>query len=342
EGVPSPAAAAAASAPPPVEAPPVPAGPVTLERLQQAWPQVLGQLENVSRSSWMLASGARTAALDDDVLTLTFSSQSDVAKFKQLAAGKGPSEDLRQAILAVLGIRVKYIARHDAGGGPGGPAPSGPASPSASGPGREAPQRPVAPETPAAPRTPATAPAAPAAARPSTSSGPRASASGPTQRGPVSAPRASASGAASTASAAAAPVTDWAVAAIPSDDDAPPPDPGPAALPTETPGQFAVDDEPEDAATSMARVATLAPPREGDVLPRTEVVPSIERDDDEPEDEPDAVADVPVPPTVAPPLTPVVTTRNGGVQRYGEAVVRQVLGATFVREEPYEPPTRFS
>jgi DNA polymerase-3 subunit gamma/tau len=34
--------------------------------------------------------------------------------------------------------------------------------------------------------------------------------------------------------------------------------------------------------------------------------------------------------------------RPGGVQRYGEAVVRQVLGATFVREEPYEPPTRFS
>jgi DNA polymerase-3 subunit gamma/tau len=29
------------------------------------------------------------------------------------------------------------------------------------------------------------------------------------------------------------------------------------------------------------------------------------------------------------------------VQRYGEAVVRQVLGATFLREEPYEPQTRF-
>ena len=41
---------------------------------------------------------------------------------------------------------------------------------------------------------------------------------------------------------------------------------------------------------------------------------------------------------------PVVTERTpaGGVQRYGEAVIRQVLGATFVREEPYEPPTRFS
>jgi DNA polymerase-3 subunit gamma/tau len=32
----------------------------------------------------------------------------------------------------------------------------------------------------------------------------------------------------------------------------------------------------------------------------------------------------------------------GDAQRYGEAVVRQVLGARFVREEPYEPPTRFS
>ncbi|MGU3646652.1 DNA polymerase III subunit gamma and tau, partial [Microbacterium sp. C23T] len=144
------------------------------------------------------------------------------------------------------------------------------------------------------------------------------------------------------APASAAPVTDWAVAPIPSDDDAPPPDPGPAAFPAETPAQFAVDDEPEDAEAATARVATLAPPREGEVLPRAEIVPALERDDDDEEDDTDAVADLPVPPTVAPPLTPVVTSRNGGVQRYGEAVVRQVLGATFVREEPYEPPTRFS
>ncbi|MBW9112008.1 hypothetical protein JNB63_20670 [Microbacterium trichothecenolyticum] len=73
------------------------------------------------------------------------------------------------------------------------------------------------------------------------------------------------------------------------------------------------------------------------------MAPPVERDDedDDPADT-DAVADLPVPPTVAPPLTPLVTTRGAGVQRYGEAVVRQVLGATFVREEPYEPPTRFS
>nr|WP_017201470.1 hypothetical protein [Microbacterium barkeri] len=44
-------------------------------------------------------------------------------------------------------------------------------------------------------------------------------------------------------------------------------------------------------------------------------------------------------------VPPVVIERSpsvGGVQRYGEAVIRQVLGATFLREEPYEPPTRFS
>lgn len=341
----APPAAAPAAGPPPAAAPapvaeptpaaesaPVPTGPVTRERLQEAWPEVLARLENVSRSSWMLASGARVASLDDDVLTLTFASQSDVAKFKQLAAGKGPSEDLRQAILGVLGIRVKYIARHDptGGGRAGGSGGAGTPAVPASGP---------AGETEGAPRATepgrSAAPPAPEAA---------AAAAPPPPRPSVAAPSASRSSAAPAprASASAAPVTDWAVAAIPSDDDAPPPDPGPAAVPLEAPAQFAVDDEPEDAsAQARARVATLAPPREGDVLPSAEVASAIDRDDDE-EDDTNVVSDLPVPPTVAPPLTPTVTTRNGGVQRYGEAVVRQVLGATFVREEPYEPPTRFS
>ena len=277
---------------------PAPTGPVTLERMRGAWTQVLGRLEDISRTSWLLASNAEVTGLDDDVLTLTFASQSDVSKFKQRAAGGGPSEDLRQAILAVLGIRVKYLAKHDGGGSGGGPG----------------------------------VPAAPAPAGPSASSGPSAPA----------APRSAGASAPARAAApsAAAPVTEWAVAPIPTDADAPPPDPGPAAL--STAGQFAVDDEPEDAA--RARIATLAPVREGEVLRPADIEPSIERDDDTTDvaDEPDASADLPVPPVVAPPLRPVTTTRNGGVQRYGEAVVRQVLGATFVREEPYEPPTRFS
>ncbi|WP_188241629.1 DNA polymerase III subunit gamma and tau [Microbacterium thalassium] len=290
------APAAPTSAVPAASVPAAPAGPVTAQRMRDAWPEVLAKLEDISRTSWLLASNAEVAGLDDDVLTLSFSSQSDVAKFKQRVAGGGPSEDLRQAIVAVLGIRVKYLAKHDGpvaappSGGTVGPAPSDP------------------------PAAPPSRGGAPTAAR-------------------VSAP------------AAAAPVTEWAVAPIPSDADAPPPDPGPAASAAfdrapSAPGQFAVDDEPEDAARS--RVTTLAPAREGEVLRSADVASSAVGEEEAEDEIPDAPADAPVPPVVAPPLPPVVTTRNGGVQRYGEAVVRQVLGATFVREEPYEPPTRFS
>ncbi len=275
-------AAAPRSAPPDAPAP-APAGPVTLQHMKDAWPEVLGRLESASRSSWLIASGARVADLDDDVLTLSFQSQSDVAKFKKLSAGAGPSEDLRQAILAVIGIRVKYLAKHDSEPGP-------------------------------APSTSASAPPSPDPA------------SEPSRPAPAGAARA----------AAAAPVTEWVVAAIPSDADAPPADE------PEAPGavaQFAVDDEPEDAA-ARAQVATLAPPREGEVLPPEDVEPSVEPEDD---DELDAETDASAPPVVAPPM-PSAATRPaaGGPQRYGEAVVRQVLGARFVREEPYEPPTRFS
>ncbi len=162
-----------------------------------------------------------------------------------------------------------------------------------------------------------------AAPGPSPSSTSRAE---PEPRTPSAAP------AAGRQASAAAPVTEWAVASIP---DAAPADvarpDGPGAL-----AQLAVDDEPEDAAHSAVRTATIT--REGDVLPASDVEPSIEPDDD---DAHEPQTDVPVPPVVAPRL-PVAGVRDDGVQRYGEAVVRQVLGATFVREEPYEPPTRFS
>ena len=120
---------------------------------------------------------------------------------------------------------------------------------------------------------------------------------------------------------ASGPVTDWAVAPIP---DADPVAPGAPVA------QLAVDDEPEDAAAAGIRVATLAPARDGDVVPDAE---------DLPDDPDDADVDVLGP---AAPAAPATTLRvSPGVQRYGEAVIRQVLGARFIREEPYEPPTRF-
>ncbi|WP_029146407.1 DNA polymerase III subunit gamma and tau [Microbacterium luticocti] len=290
-----------------VDTPPEPAapaafaasgGPVTRARIDAAWPEILQRLEGINRTSWLIACTAAVVDFADDVLTLSFASAADVARFKKLQAGSGPSEDLRQAIQAVVGIRVKYIARHGGapGGGAGGgsaPAPPAPDVPAASVPtGRDTAPRPAA----------GTAEPRPAAGR-------------------------------ATAPAAPAPVTDWAVAPIP-------PDPGPESAPNDSaPGGFAVDDDPEDAAASPVRTATLAPPREGEVLPPREIVTSLEPDDDEREAD-EMVAPEASVPVVPPQLNAAV--RDDGVERVGEAVVRQVLGATFLREEPYESPTRFS
>jgi len=150
------------------------------------------------------------------------------------------------------------------------------------------------------------------------------------------------------APSSAAPVTDWAVATIPASDDAP-------AAPQP---QFPVDEEPAEV---EAAAAAPVPPHDGvvdrDVPPPDDEAPYP--DDEPPYDPPyDAgppasAMQAPTPvstPAAAPAPTaqartaPTVGTHaaSGGVQRYGEAVIRQVLGATFVREEPYEPPTRFA
>ncbi|MDZ8200030.1 DNA polymerase III subunit gamma and tau [Microbacterium sp. SSW1-59] len=292
--------------PEPEPEPSPPSGPLTTELVREHWDAVLARLEGISRSSWLIVLGARVAEFTGDVLTLAFTSNADIAKFKQRTAGAGPSEDLRQAIVAVLGVRVKYLANLDddgsgPGGGPGGPAPSPPAP------------------------------------------GPTAT---PAGRSPHGSPRSEAG----TAPAAAAPVTDWAVAPIPRDvPSAPREGPAVGSSPGASLGQFAVDDDPEDARAAV-RTETLAPAREGDVLPREDTAPTPDDDrDEDPELDTDVRAsDAPVPPVVAPRLSapePRAASRpsgRDGVQRYGEAVVRQVLGATFVREEPYEAPTRFS
>ncbi|MFS0732136.1 DNA polymerase III subunit gamma and tau [Microbacterium sp. 1P10UB] len=304
----SPAASAPEPAPHPTAAP---TAPVTLQMLRDSWPEILGRLERISRASWLVASNARLLSFADDVLTLAFQSQSDVAKFKQLNAGQGPSEDLRQAISAVLGIRVKYIARHDTGPAPvDGPPDIPPDDPYDPGPGDDGPE-PVRPPYGGGG----------GAAR---SSEPRAGDSRP------------------TAARAVASVTEWAVAAIPV--DAPGEAPSSSAFGARdngaAPAPLAVDDEPEDAASASPtalQTATLAPAREGDVLPDAVVEPVSDDDVDDAEEIAPPVADAPVPPVVAPRL-PV---SSGGVQRYGEAVVRQMLNARFVREEPHQSPTRF-
>ncbi|MDH5134591.1 DNA polymerase III subunit gamma and tau, partial [Microbacterium sp. RD10] len=125
---------------------------------------------------------------------------------------------------------------------------------------------------------------------------------------------------------------------------------------------LAVDDEPEEV---EAASAAPTPPADGRVdrdeppLPGDDDAPAFDEEPPyDPAYEPPAPYDRPPSPRTTPTAAPQAAARTapaaappvviertpaaGGVQRYGEAVIRQVLGATFLREEPYEPPTRFS
>ncbi|RDV43031.1 DNA polymerase III subunit gamma and tau, partial [Leifsonia sp. ku-ls] len=104
-----------------------PVGPVTTQQVKDAWPQILEAVQRAKRSAWMVVFTAQVRSLNGDVLTLSFPSDNDVQSFRQPEAGGalGTSEYLRQAIVDVLGIRVKFIARADSAPGGGSPRPSG-------------------------------------------------------------------------------------------------------------------------------------------------------------------------------------------------------------------------
>jgi len=285
---------------------------------------VLKSLEGVSRTSWLLATAVQPLAFvtETEVLTLGFASQHDVAKFKGTTPGSGPSDHLRTAIEQQLGVRVKYLPA---------PMPAG-----------------------GAPRQPAT----PSSARPADDA-------------PASEP-ASASPTRTKTRDSGAPVTEWAVAPIPASADAAP---VPVAASSATSTVAAPAAEAPAAHVAAAQATGGSAPRGGgDSVVRDEPPHPVDDEppyfDDEPPYDPSyepapaataaptrAHSGVPAPssparetaasrprPTASASAAPVITERtpSGGVQRYGEAVIRQVLGATFVREEPYEPPTRFS
>ena len=99
----------------PEAASPKAAGEVTLDQLRNAWPEILEVVQKAKMNAWAVVYTAQARALDGDVLTLSFVSQNDVDSFKKpQGAGEGVSEYLRNAILQVLGLRVKFIARADA------------------------------------------------------------------------------------------------------------------------------------------------------------------------------------------------------------------------------------
>ncbi|MGX1934526.1 DNA polymerase III subunit gamma and tau [Microbacterium resistens] len=352
----SPAASAPSVAPAPApdaqtEAPaPVETGPVDFARIRAAWPAILSRLEKISRGSWLVVTAVQPLDFDraTDVLTLGFASPNDVARFKGTTPGSGTSDHLRSAIEQELGIKVKYkpAPLPPSGGsgtpepppstGPGGstPAPAPPSPPSG---GESA--RPAAPKTASASAAPVTEWAVAPIPRGEPDAGPAGS---PLGAAPAASPSA-------VSTPAAAPVVSpSAVSTIAETGTG-------STLP---PPQFPVDEEPADV-EAMPASGWYEPVHDGDVLDEEPPYPDDEPPYDSGPPPPDDAAPpapapsstppapvppAPVPPAAAPDGTSARAPRpaSNGVQRYGEAVVRQILGARFVREEPYEPPTRFS
>lgn len=116
----TPAAQSPSNAPAPTRTPV--AGPLELAQVRDSWPEILEAVRKTSVGAWTVVYTAQPLILNGDVLTLGFVSENDVQSFRQQQAeGKGISEMLRQAILEVLGTRVKFLVRVDA---PAEPAPA--------------------------------------------------------------------------------------------------------------------------------------------------------------------------------------------------------------------------
>ncbi|MGN6503917.1 MAG: DNA polymerase III subunit gamma and tau, partial [Pseudolysinimonas sp.] len=92
--------------------------PVSASQLRDAWPEVLEVMQKAhGRRPWSVVATTTVHAFDGEVLTLQFSNESDVASFRPgpgSKPGESVSEQLRAAILEVLGVRVKFLPRVEA------------------------------------------------------------------------------------------------------------------------------------------------------------------------------------------------------------------------------------
>lgn len=337
------AAATAAAASTPDEAAVVkPLGPVTLQQLKDAWPEVLEAVKAAKLSAWLVVLTARVLELrDNDVLLMSFPSKADVDSFKQKQApGQGISDYLRAAIVDVLGIHVKFLARED----------SGPAAPA-----EQQPAVRISADKPPAGTSAPTSRANPANSTESTppARGAAAPAGAPSSPGASSPATAQSAGFSASAEGAAV-TTGWATVAIPGS--------APAA-----PAAAAPDAAAATAHTATTHTATTVaePPFDEEPPPFDDDVPP---DLDAPEAESVSWAtSAPAEPSSSAPVAQSTTSESGPMtqhaeatavqrpaqkaspaarsgarppafeekQRYGESVVREILGATFLEEQPH-------
>ena len=83
----------------------------SLAELLEVWPAILEELQS-SKGSWVVINSARPASLEGDVLTLEFADPLWVQRFKEKpASGPAVYEDLREAIVGALGVRLRFVPR---------------------------------------------------------------------------------------------------------------------------------------------------------------------------------------------------------------------------------------
>ena len=312
---------AALSAAPQASAP-AGAAPVTLGQVKDAWPEILDAVQKAKRTAWMVVFNSHVLDLKGDVLYLSFVSENDVTNFKQQqGVGQGVSEFLRRAIVEVLGLRVKFVARVDAAAH----AKTAQSAPTQSAPRQGAPGRGAPASAPRAPSQPADnfAPhastmtwatvAVPDSASP-ISAPPAPGAGASALAAPASQPTAQVADAANSASApATTPDRSGSARAIPVSVDGGPPDFEPVEEADREPEpEYEPDDSPIVGSTPPGRPATLARPP-SPATPATSAKPPVGAS------------------------RPTAPNPALDKQRYGESVVREILGASFIEEQAVAP-----
>ncbi|MFE6963989.1 DNA polymerase III subunit gamma and tau [Agromyces sp. NPDC057679] len=319
-----------------------PSGPITVQQVRDAWPEVLNVLQRTKRTAWMAALAAQVLEYrtDEAVLVLGFASPGDLDGLRAGSGTQTAADLLRTAIAEVLGVTVKFVPRVIGSGGGGQTAPAPTPSPAPGGGGAAPAPTPTGPDT-AHPSGGGPVPARTDAAEASATSAPAPTAA--VQERPAETPT--------------GPVDSWATVAIPRDPepDADPAGTAAAEAPARTATALAERPAPDagpraagPSATSAAESSHGIPdfvPDDAEAPPADEEPPFDPGPAPEPFDAPPPPADsrrAPAQGRPAParraPSRPVASTTDGGIQRYGEAVVREVLGATFLEE--VEAPAR--
>ncbi|WAB81999.1 DNA polymerase III subunit gamma and tau [Microcella daejeonensis] len=350
------------AASPAAEAPVVPSGPLTLASLRDHWPAVLERIQSVKMSAWTVVYLAQPAALDDgDVLTIAFTSVGDANRFKERTnPADSVSEQVRSAIQHVLGHRVKFKVRVDEG------RPAVPAAASEDAP----PADPdPAPSAVTAPSRASTSDPSSSAPRPEPEPEPEPAPEPAPEPEPEPEPE-------SEPEPEPEFETEPDLAPEPEPDPEPEPEPTPASRKEPAPAagtsRASAPIAPSATRTATAPSRADAPSRPSRAEPAEPVtvtgwdvvaipgstpataishgVGRVDHDDVPPLDDSDAPDDDSAPPPaerVAAPASapertipsapaPIHPAEAAGRQRYGEAVVRELLGARFLAEEAVE------